>query len=84
MDIKTKREIVETRENFEKNMKTKNKVTMANPAIQDVESSYPCNQCHQTARTQRNLKRHIQSVHQGVRYPCAHCGKQFSEQGHLK
>ena len=36
-------------------------------------SEYPCEQCEFNASTPRNLKRHIESIHEGIRYPCDLC-----------
>ena len=34
---------------------------------------FSCNQCHSQFTTKGNLKTHIQSKHEGVKYTCNHC-----------
>ena len=36
------------------------------------------------ATTQGSLQRHIQSTHEGIKYPCNQCDSQFTQQSHLK
>ena len=45
---------------------------------------YSCNQCDKTFTLQGHLKRHILTVHEGVKYPCNQCDKTFTQQQHLK
>ena len=40
-------------------------------------------QCDKQFTEQGCLKRHIESIHEGVKYPCNQCDKQFTEQGNL-
>ena len=39
---------------------------------------------YKVATTQSDLKRHIESVHEKVKYPCNQCEKQFTQQGNLR
>ena len=39
--------------------------------------------CDYQATTQSYLKQHIQSKHEGVKYPCNHCDYKFTSQGSL-
>ena len=43
-----------------------------------------CNQCDKHFTKYSNLTRHIQSVHEGVKYACNQCNQQFSTQGSVR
>ena len=45
---------------------------------------YPCDQCEFAATTVRNLKVHIEKIHEGVRYPCDQCEYIATQSNHLK
>ena len=40
---------------------------------------YLCNICKKHFGNTQNLKRHIKSVHEGIKYPCDLCGKTFTQ-----
>ena len=44
---------------------------------------YACNQCDQQFVQQSSLKRHIQSVHEGMKYACNQCDYQTLRKDHL-
>ena len=45
---------------------------------------YPCNQCDSQFIQQNHLQTHIQSKHEGVKYPCNQCDYQATQQGTLQ
>ena len=46
---------------------------------------YKCQQCDKGFSHPRNLKRHIETIHDGVKkYKCDFCGKDFNQSAHLK
>ena len=47
-------------------------------------SQYSCSHCGKQFNQQKNLTRHIQSVHKGVTYACHQCDHQATRQSHLK
>jgi len=42
---------------------------------------YSCEHCEYEAKLKTNLIRHIQSVHEGIKYQCSDCGKKFFLKG---
>ena len=42
-------------------------------SLQNNQSKYPCDQCHQKYSSSRNLQHHIESVHDKIKYPCSKC-----------
>lgn len=45
---------------------------------------YQCDRCEYQAERKDNLKRHIQSIHEGLRFSCNQCEYQATRQGSLK
>ena len=45
---------------------------------------FVCNQCQSQFTFKATLKTHIQSIHEGQRYPCNHCDYQAITSGNLK
>lgn len=43
-----------------------------------------CDKCNFVARTTTYLKLHVESVHEGKRYPCEKCGKTYNFPGDLR
>ena len=43
-----------------------------------------CKQCNKHYTDERGLRRHIQSVHEGVKYACDQCHQQFTQPNSLK
>ena len=50
----------------------------------DFEKAFHCEYCSKKFLTRGNLRQHIQSKHQGVKFDCNQCDQQFSQHGHLK
>ena len=48
------------------------------------DKSYSCGKCDYVATQSGNLKTHIRSKHEGVRYLCSHCEYATTQAGHLK
>ena len=48
------------------------------------EGSFNCGQCESTFTQKASLIRHIQSMHEGVKYACNQCDYQVSTQTHLR
>ena len=44
---------------------------------------HDCNYCGKPFAEKGDLRRHIQSVHEGVKYACNQCDKQLSDQSKL-
>ena len=44
---------------------------------------FPCDQCSYQANRKQNVQQHIQTKHQGARYICGSCEKDFSKPSHL-
>ena len=47
-------------------------------------SSHECSECGKSLRNPRNLKRHLESIHNGLKYPCDQCDFNASQKYHLK
>ena len=47
-------------------------------------SSNACDQCDKQYTQTHNLKKHIRTVHEEVRFKCSECGKQASQRTDLK
>ncbi|XP_023348761.1 zinc finger protein 711 [Eurytemora carolleeae] len=52
--------------------------------IKKCKDGYPCSKCEHTATTARDLKRRVESKHEGVRYPCLKRDYAATQAGHLK
>ena len=48
------------------------------------EKPFSCSRCNGTYTNETTLKRHLLSVHEGVKQPCTQCEKQFSTLDSLK
>jgi len=46
--------------------------------------SYTCSQCEHVATRASDLKRHVESIHEGVRYPCSQSEHVATTASHLK
>ena len=51
--------------------------------INGTGKTFSCNDCDQTYTTMSNLKKHISSVHEGIRYCCPFCKKEFTRKSML-
>mmetsp|Transcript_18193 Transcript_18193/g.18245 ORF Transcript_18193/g.18245 Transcript_18193/m.18245 type:complete len:187 (+) Transcript_18193:26-586(+) len=50
-----------------------------------AEKSYSCNRCSSSFRRKPDLKRHVNSVHKGLRpYICKTCSKTFTTSGNMR
>ena len=45
---------------------------------------FPCNNCEKSFSFQPGLRRHIKSIHDGVRYPCNECEYKATTGDNLK
>ena len=45
---------------------------------------FPCNKCDKNYKQEISLRRHIESVHEGVRYSCTQCEQQYPQKKDLK
>ena len=62
-----------------------NKVLQQNLQIVHNENEYPCNVCGKTFTGARNLKNHINNIHNNLKdHKCDICGKSFSRVNVLK
>ena len=43
-----------------------------------------CGKCDYKSNRRYNVKKHMLSVHEGIRYPCNQCDSKFSETGELR
>ena len=50
----------------------------------DLKTSYKCDQCEHVASKKLSLKLHIQSKHEGLRFPCDHCDYKATQKQLLK
>ena len=49
------------------------------------EKQMQCNSCEKTFATESNLKRHIQSIHEGKKpFKCNICDGEFAQKNHVK
>ena len=51
-----------------------------------ISSTYPCDQCTYEAKSKGNLKKHKQSIHEKIKYPCPHpwgCDYESTQSSHL-
>ena len=51
---------------------------------QKVEKHLKCDVCNSVFKTKPNLKRHIQSVHEGLKFRCSFCSKTSTEKFRLR
>ena len=51
--------------------------------INDTGKTFSCKVCDQTYTTMSNLKKHISTVHEGIRYCCPFCKKEFTQKCEL-
>ena len=51
---------------------------------ENIARRYPCDQCEYAATHSSHLKRHKESIHDGVRYPCDQCEHVTTQVSHLK
>ena len=51
--------------------------------VERVNSKYECEQCHKTYYDRSTLRKHRQSVHEGVKFACNQCDYQGTFQGNL-
>ena len=55
------------------------------PTMQTQESNlFQCGKCEYRSYKHYNVKKHTQSIHDGVRYPCNMCNYKATEKGHLR
>merc|ERR1711874_45150 len=53
--------------------------------VHSKELKFECSKCEYKTYTKRQLTRHVQSVHEGIRYDCSLCGKSvFNLRDHTK
>ena len=70
----------------ETKLTSENKIRQRQPRNQissDAEST-ECPECGKVFSLKKNLREHIQSVHEGVKYACRHCDYQATQQGNLR
>jgi len=48
------------------------------------ENKYPCDKCNYIASNVSDLKKHVKSIHEGVKYPCNQCSSKFTDQSSLR
>ena len=48
-----------------------------------LEGKFECDKCESQFKYRSSLVRHIQSIHEGVKYACNHCDQQFSQDATL-
>ena len=52
--------------------------------FKQFDKKYLCNQCDYAATAAKNLKRHKESLHEGIRYSCDQCDYAATTTSHLK
>ena len=45
---------------------------------------FSCTECGKTCSEKSNLTKHVQSMHEGIVYPCTNCDHKAKQTGHLK
>ena len=50
----------------------------------DEDRKYPCDQCDYKSKRKTGLKRHHESVHDGIKYVCQECGYNATQISHLQ
>ena len=61
-----------------------NNATDENEKIKNINGKFSCKTCQKEFRTITHLKRHKETVHNGMRkYKCIPCGKKFGQKSHL-
>ena len=48
------------------------------------ENFFKCDSCEKSYSTKKNLYRHVESIHDGIKYQCDICDKMYSEAERLK
>ena len=43
-----------------------------------------CEQCTYVSLSQNSLKNHVETVHDGIRYPCDHCNYEATQKQNLE
>ena len=51
--------------------------------IKTDSDQFSCNQCEKQYSYKRNLKQHVESAHEGIKYPCDICNREFNQKVHL-
>ena len=71
---------------FKKATDMKEVEQMSQQQKEDIEqkTSYKCEQCHHVATKKLSLKLHVQSKHEGLRFPCDHCDYKATQKHLLK
>ena len=50
----------------------------------NTDGKFQCNQCESSYTSKRHLRRHIKTVHEGIKYDCSQCSQQFTQGSSLK
>ena len=61
-----------------------NRATNVNIQSDNKERSHPCHFCDKTFTLKKVMKRHIKSIHEGIKYHCDFCDKTFTQKINLK
>ena len=82
----TNKQIVKKDENFQDFSAENRNVHISDNSSEQVTNDSPlfCQICDKTYNTKQGLKTHIESIHDGVRYPCSQCPYRASGKGTLK
>ena len=48
------------------------------------ENNYPCDSCNYKTSIASDLRKHIKSIHEGVKYPCNQCQNKFTDMSNLR
>ena len=55
-----------------------------NEVTRNNEGKYQCQHCDYEAKWPSNLTKHVEAIHEGVRYPCNQCSYKATETGNLQ
>ena len=78
--------VLDSDEYYSKEHKTSLTSTEETPKteITSVNGLFNCNLCHTVLSSRGCLKMHMQSIHEGIRYPCDQCDYKASKLGNLR
>ena len=80
LKTENEQESSEYNEYIEEDVKTENKEEIGRSDL----LNNLCDICMKQYKSKRNLLKHIQSVHKGIKYPCNQCEYKATQQGNLK
>ena len=61
----------------------KSMILQTDSALNNTSKMYSCNYCKYKSNRSNNVKAHIESIHEGIKFACPYCKVQFSDKSAL-